>query len=149
LSSYEEVHVDVLQWFNKKRAEGTPVSGPMCTQKAKFFHKALGLEGEFNAFVGWLTRFKKYGIREIPVQGARLSANDAAVNKFHVKFQKFVQEENLKPDQIYNTDESGLYWKAYQQKPLCLKERTVLLGINRLKNALRSCVVEVRLEITN
>jgi hypothetical protein len=35
----------------------------MCEQKAKFFHDALGLEGEFNASVGWLTRFKQgYGI---------------------------------------------------------------------------------------
>jgi hypothetical protein len=29
-------------------AEGPPVSGPMCAQKATSFHKALGLEHEFD-----------------------------------------------------------------------------------------------------
>jgi hypothetical protein len=50
--------------------------------------------------------------REIAVQGERLSANDAVANTVHTEFQKFVQEENLKLDQIYNTNESGLHWKG-------------------------------------
>jgi hypothetical protein len=34
-----------------------------------FFHEILGLEGEFNASVGWLMRFKQQcGICEISVQ---------------------------------------------------------------------------------
>jgi hypothetical protein len=36
ISSYEEVDVALLQWFNQKQAEGTSVFGPMCAQKAKF-----------------------------------------------------------------------------------------------------------------
>jgi hypothetical protein len=52
----------------------------MCAQKAKFFHETLGLKGEFNGSVGWLTRFKQqYSICETAVQGERLSASDAAV----------------------------------------------------------------------
>jgi hypothetical protein len=51
----------------------------VCTE-SQVFHEALGFEGEFSASVGWLTRFKQwYGIREIVVQGERLSAIDAAV----------------------------------------------------------------------
>jgi hypothetical protein len=57
-SSYKVVDVALLQWFNQKRAEGTSVSGPMCAQKAKLFHEALGLECEFNTSFGWFTRFK-------------------------------------------------------------------------------------------
>jgi hypothetical protein len=58
-SSYKEADVSISQWFNQKQAEGTPVAGPMCAQKAKSFHEALGLECEFNASTGWLTRFKQ------------------------------------------------------------------------------------------
>jgi hypothetical protein len=51
----------------------------MYAQKAKFFHEALKLKGEFNASVGWHNRFKKqYSICGIPVQGERLIANNAA-----------------------------------------------------------------------
>jgi hypothetical protein len=36
----------------------------MRVQKAKFLQEALGLQGEFNASVGWLTTFKQqYSIR--------------------------------------------------------------------------------------
>jgi hypothetical protein len=92
-SSHEEVDVALLQWFNQTRAEGTPVSGPMCSQKAKVFHEALGLEGEFNASVGWLTRFKqRYCIHEIAVQGERLSANNAAADMFRVNFRNFYRK---------------------------------------------------------
>jgi sulfite reductase beta subunit-like hemoprotein len=34
------------------------------------------------------------------------SANNAAADTFHTEFQKFLQEENLKPDQINNADDS-------------------------------------------
>jgi hypothetical protein len=82
-----------------------------CTEN-QVFHKTLGLEGEFNASTGWLTRLKRRSnIHEIAVQGEGLSANDTVANMFCIKFQKFAQEENLKPDQIY-ADESRLYWKG-------------------------------------
>jgi len=58
-SSYKEVDVVFLQWFNEKQAQGTSVSGSMCAEKAKFFSEDLGLEGEFSAFCGWLTRLKQ------------------------------------------------------------------------------------------
>jgi hypothetical protein len=73
-SSYKEVDVALLQWFNQKQAEGLSVSGPMCAQKANFFHEALGLEGEFHSFIAWLTRFKQqYGTCGTAVQGERWS----------------------------------------------------------------------------
>jgi hypothetical protein len=39
--------------------------------------------------------------------------------------------------------------KAYQKEPLHLEGRSVLTGINHLKNALKSCVMEMHLEIAN
>jgi hypothetical protein len=39
--------------------------------------------------------------------------------------------------------------KAHQSEPLCLKDRSVLQGINHPKNALRSYAVEMHPEITN
>jgi hypothetical protein len=43
----------------------------------------------------------------------KLSTNDAAADILYIKFQKCVQEEHLKPGQIYKSSESGLYWKGF------------------------------------
>jgi hypothetical protein len=48
-------------------------------------------------------------------------ASDAAANMSHTEFQKFLQEEYLKPDQMYSADESGLIWKG-------LPARTLVFG---------------------
>jgi hypothetical protein len=58
-SSYKEMDVALLQWFNQKQAEAIFVSGPMCAHKAKFLHEAFRLEGTFTASARWLTRYKQ------------------------------------------------------------------------------------------
>jgi len=137
MSSYEGLDLALLQWFNQKRAEGIPVSGPMCTHKAKLFHEALGLEGNFSASSGWLTRFKqRHGIRELPVQVEQLSACVAAADAFRLEFQKYVEEENLQPDQIYNADETGLYWKCLPTKALAFTKEKSTPGHKSFKERL-------------
>ncbi|XP_064421026.1 jerky protein homolog-like [Latimeria chalumnae] len=119
LSTYEELDRAMLEWFHQQRAEGTPISGPICAKQAKFFFDALGMEGDFNASSGWFTRFKqRHGIREIAIQGEKLSGNETSANEFRSYFQEFTERENLQPEQIYNADETGLFWK-------CLPTRTL------------------------
>lgn len=109
----------LLKWFNQKRLEGTPISGPICTQQAQKFHESLGLKDPFNASSGWFTRFKqRHGIRELTIQGEQLSGNISAAHEFCPSFQRYVTDHNLSYDQIYNADETGLYWK-------CLPSRTL------------------------
>lgn len=112
-STYEDLDKALLEWFNNQRAQGTPINGPICAAKAKEFFNSLGLEGPFEASSGWLTRFKqRHGIRELDIQGEKLSGNIAAAEEFCNEFNRFVTEENLLPDQIFNVDETGLYWKC-------------------------------------
>jgi hypothetical protein len=48
-SSYKQFSVALMLWFNQKWAERMPVSHTMYTVKAKSLHKAVALQGEFNA----------------------------------------------------------------------------------------------------
>uniref|UniRef100_A0A1B6I8X0 HTH CENPB-type domain-containing protein n=1 Tax=Homalodisca liturata TaxID=320908 RepID=A0A1B6I8X0_9HEMI len=65
-SPHELLHKAMLQWFNRERAEGRSVNGPMCVQQAKILFKTLGMKGNFDASSGWLARFKdRHGIRTI------------------------------------------------------------------------------------
>lgn len=122
MSTYAELDEAMLQWFQQKRAEGTQVSGPICAKQAQFFFTALGLEGDFNASSGWLTRFKqRHGIREIAVQGEKLSGDNKAASEFCKDFQEFIARENLELEQIYNADETGLFWKCLPTKTLAFE----------------------------
>jgi len=125
-STFEDLDAAMLIWFNQKRAEGIPISGQMCIEAAKTFHENLGIKESFNASSGWMTRFKqRHGIRQLTIQGERLSSNAEAVDEFCVEFQEYLQRENLQPDQIYNADETGLYWKCLPTKTLAsMKEKS-------------------------
>jgi DDE superfamily endonuclease len=64
-------------------------------------------------------RFKqRYGIRELTIQEERLSGCVVAADKFCIEFQEHCQLEDLQSDQIYNADETGLYWKCLPTKTL-------------------------------
>lgn len=118
-STFRELDDAMTRWFLQKRSEGVPISGPMCARQAEIFHKQLKIEGNFSASSGWLYRFKKrHGIRELAVQGEKLSADDVAMVEFCYDLENLIKNYDLKPEQIYNGDETGLYWKAMPQRIL-------------------------------
>ena len=81
--------------------------------------EALGLEGNFDTSFGWLTHFKQcHGIRESEIRREKLSGNQTEAEQFCKDFNQFVLDENLQPAQIYNSDESGLFWKCLPTKTL-------------------------------
>lgn len=117
-STYEDVDKALLQWFNQERAIGRYISGPMLAKQAKFFYKAFGLEGDFNASSGWLTRFKsRYGIR-IHVTASDTTNVDGSIEEFKNQLLEFMEREDVSLEQIYSADEMSLFWK-------CLPSRTL------------------------
>lgn len=107
-------------WFVQKRSEGIPLSGPLVAEKALFFNSKLNGDQNFRASVGWLSNFKKrHGIRELNIQGEKMSAATAeTVNEFKDKFEQMIKENGLTRDQVYNADEFGLNYKALPKKTL-------------------------------
>lgn len=118
-STYEELDRVMIEWFNQQKTDGIPVSGTICAKQARFFFDALGMEGDFNASSGWLTRFKqRHGIPKAAGKGTKLKGDETAASEFCGNFQEFVERENLLPEQIYGADQTGLFWK-------CLPTRTL------------------------
>lgn len=129
-------HLDscLIEWFHQERYLGTPINGLLVAAQAKYFFEELGLEGNFNASNGWLTRFKnRYGIREISVQGEKLSANENAASTFVREFSEFIETKNLTLEQIYNADETGLYWRCLPCKTLAAQRETSAPGVKPSK----------------
>lgn len=81
----------------------------LVTAQAKYFFENLEFEGKFGALRGWLVKFKnRYGIREISIQGEKISANVDAAKNFVTELMQFIGDEQLTLEQIYNADDSGL-----------------------------------------
>ena len=73
----------VFLWFKQKRMDGVPVSGGMIREKALELSRKLHGETTFKASEGWKWRFcRRHGIRQLSVQGEKLSGDKDEAEKF-------------------------------------------------------------------
>ncbi|XP_064464657.1 tigger transposable element-derived protein 6-like [Ornithodoros turicata] len=104
-------------WFFDIRARNLPVDGPTLIEKAKCFAVAFHDEN-FNGGTGWLQRFKdRYGI-----VGRTISGESEAVNAQETG--KWLSDQwpeiaaKFSPAEIFNADETGLFWQMLPNKTL-------------------------------
>lgn len=119
-AEYPEVESKLYEWFLNQRARNCTVTGPVFKARAKFlFEKMYPEKGvnSFNASDGWLTKFKKrHGIRYLTVCGEILSSDTSQIAPFIRKLRGMISELGLSDAQVYNADESGLYYRLLPQK---------------------------------
>lgn len=136
-SSLSDMESALFEWFKQKRTEGIPISGPIVCEKATWFHETLKIEQTFNASQGWLFRFKaRHGIRQLDIQGESLSGDLIGATLFNEEFNSLLSTLNLSPDQVYNADESGLFWKMLPSKSLAARSEKSAPGHKSSKERL-------------
>lgn len=137
-SSLSDMESALFEWFKQKRIEGIPIFGPMVCEKAKWFHEHLKIEQTyFNTSQGWLFRFKtRHGIRQLDIQGKNLNGDLTTATLFNDEFNSLLSKLNLSPDQVYNADESGLFWKMLPSKTLAVQSEKSAPGHKSSKERL-------------
>lgn len=101
----------------------------------------LNGDPNFKATTGWLQRFKsRHGIRELDIQGERLSADVASAENFKKTFNEFCKAGGFEPKNIYNADETGLNWKKLPTKSLVSKRETAAPGYKASKARITAMV---------
>lgn len=117
-----------------------PVSGLLLKEKAKSFAKELGIPF-FSASDGCLTNFKKRnGIVFKKICGESSSVDDNVCSEWHRKLSILLK--NYEPRNVFNTDETALFFKCLPDKTFTFKEEkchggkhskdrlTILLAVN-------------------
>ena len=100
-------------WFSARRAENKPVSGPIIIEKAQKLYEDLGIEEECSFSTGWLRNFKcRHGIREIHQHGEKNSADHEAAAAYTEEFMRLIREHDVSCEQVYNADETALFWRC-------------------------------------
>ena len=114
----------VFLWFAQKRSQGVPVSGPILMAKALELNAKINPGDEkFKASTGWLKNFQsRHGIRQLAIQGETMRANKDAVGDFKSMLSQLIKDEGLVLGQVYNCDETDLYWKALPSRTLASRK---------------------------
>ncbi|GBO39995.1 Tigger transposable element-derived protein 6 [Araneus ventricosus] len=124
---YEYVDEAVLRWINTKRDKNVPISGPFIIEKALQFAKALGYD-EFQGSNGWLENFKRrHGImaKVISDESKHVDDNDSE-NWITETLSKILKV--YKPENMFNADETALFFQCLPQKTLTFKKEKYFRG---------------------
>ena len=151
-AKFEELDKACYTWFMQQRSRGAPVSGPLLKEKALQLFPTIYPDKDAESFMassGWLHNFcSRHGIRGISLQGESLSADTSAVELFQSELRRKMKAEDYSLDQVFNADETGLWWKLMPSKSLVHcgetqaknfkepKDRVTLLGCS---NASGTC----------
>lgn len=148
---HENIDKALLKWFTIQRTMNIPITGAVLQAKAEDFAKLF--KEDFICSVGWLERFKKrHNINCGKICGEAAEVSTKVVEKWinevwHEKKEKYADED------IFNCDETGIFYKMTPDKTLkfkgekCVggkqsKERlTVLLCANMTGNEKRKLLV--------
>jgi transposase len=144
-SKFPEVEMACHEWLKMVRAQNLPVSGPVLMEKAKQFAEELGITG-FAASDGWLSNFKsRHSLVFKAVVGESGSVTEEQIGDW-TQTQLPALMAEFKEEDIFNLDETGLFWRLLPDKTLTFKndpcsggkrskERiTLLLGANMAGN---------------
>lgn len=119
-------------WFCQVRSKDAMVDGPLLKAKAKEFAEKLGNDG-FTASDGWFSRWKKReNICYSKMHGEAGSADmTAASNWMDTVWPKF--QEEYEAENIYNADETALYYRALPEHTYIFKSEKEVRGFKKLK----------------
>ncbi len=120
-SNYAEIEDAVMSWYNSAMKMKVPIDGPIVQAQALKYATMLK-QTEFKASSGWLDGFKKrqqLSWKSIVGQ-AGLVDTDVTENYVNRVLPKLI--ENYEAKDIFNADETALFYKATPEKTLYYKQ---------------------------
>ncbi|GFV97576.1 tigger transposable element-derived protein 1 [Trichonephila clavipes] len=111
----------IIIWI-EEQVQRIPESGYLIQEKALQFYKSMKHSEpststsqagkEFSASKGWLTRFlKRNALHNIKITRESATADEGAAKIFPEELAKIIEDGDYSADQVFNADETGLYWK--------------------------------------
>lgn len=129
----------VWLWFCNMRDTNpqVPIGIEMVKIKAQAFHAELCDKNDFVASNGWYASWARFhGIRSLKCTGEKLAAPIEEVDPFVSKLMNIIRREDLQLSQVYNMDESALFYKCLPARSLASYKEKNVSSFKPLKNRL-------------
>ncbi|XP_055633874.1 tigger transposable element-derived protein 1-like [Toxorhynchites rutilus septentrionalis] len=91
---------------------------------------------EFSASKGWFYRFiRKHSIRNVQIKGESASADLKAAKSYPAEFKQLIEVDGkYHPDQVFNADETGVFWKKMPSRTYVAKAEKSASGFKVAKD---------------
>ncbi|XP_071977828.1 methionine aminopeptidase 1D, mitochondrial isoform X1 [Engystomops pustulosus] len=139
----EDVEKLLLVWINKKQLAGDTVNENLICRKAKALYTELvsklpstsrESEESFKASRGWFDNFKRRsGIHSVLRRGEAASSDAEA---FTAQFQELIRSECYLQQQVFNCNETRLFWKKMPRRTYITEEESAMPGPKPMKDRL-------------
>ena len=131
-------------WLEDMNRKSAPLESKVLWQKAlslyEDFQKKDGTEEETKPFTGgreWLYRFRnRFNLKNIKVIRDVASADEEAAATFPAELKKVIKERKYDSRQIFNCDETGLFWKKMPNRTYIHKSEKQAPGFKAWKDRL-------------
>nr|XP_028576556.1 tigger transposable element-derived protein 1-like isoform X1 [Podarcis muralis] len=137
---YETLERLLVQWIDCHGDRGAPLSFLLIQEKAlslfedlkrkkaeKGDASAVGMG--FKASKGWFDRFKRRAyLHNVKLRGEVATADTAVASTYPTHFQEIIEEGRYHPKQIFNMDETGLFWKRMPSRTCISIQETKVPG---------------------
>ncbi len=117
---HESIEKTVLAFIRQARAVNIPLSGTIVQEKARLYASKMGV-ADFRASGGWLAKLKrKHNLTFKTMSGESADVDMDAVNEWFKQLPNILKD--YEPDDIFNADETGLFYKCLPKQTLTFKK---------------------------
>lgn len=140
----------LILWITDCRKKNVPLDSNVIRQKAKKLYSnfkrvheeelqsetSTSMEAEeFQASKGWFDRFqKRFKLKSVSLHGESASADHASAAAYPEQLRQLMEAKGYRPEQVFNMDETGLYWKKLPQRTYIMKEEARAPGFKAQKD---------------
>ncbi|CAG7820999.1 unnamed protein product [Allacma fusca] len=120
---YDDIDMSLLEWFKLQRNRGIPLGGSLLLEKAAEFARWFG-KTKFQASSGWFTKWKQRHNIAFKTVSGELAQVDLSITLNWIQYVYSTVAQRYEARDIFNADETGLFYKALPDRPFYFKGKT-------------------------